>query len=288
VCRKWKTRGDRLRAKLADLDGLQAGLDKGGDTYLIALEASGRSTKAIVALGNPDGADHVAVTVPGMGAQVIFAQSVGGMMHEALLLRGEVQTQLKQVGRRAETMAAVAWIWYDTPASSLPATLRGRAVRAAPLLVTYLRSLGTTSTKSRAHVTLVGHSYGSLVAGLALHRGANAFVDDYVVYGSAGFFARSTSDIGMPEGHVFVMLAPDDWIRIPARLGLFGGNPADGSFVHLSTAATTTPDGVRREGAYGHAWYPRSFEVDGTSFLRTSGYNTAVVVAGLPELAVPR
>ena len=34
------------------------------------------------------------------------------------------------------------------------------------------------------HLTLVGHSYGSVVAGMALNDGGNAVVDDYVAYGS--------------------------------------------------------------------------------------------------------
>jgi pimeloyl-ACP methyl ester carboxylesterase len=153
-------------------------------------------------------------------------------------------------------------------------------------LAMYLRAVRQTSVNPRLHLTLVGHSYGSLVAGLALHDGASAVVDDYVAYGSAGFHALNEAELGMAQGRVFVMLAPDDPIRYPAQLGLFGGDPAAGGFTRLSTAAATTPDGVCRDGACGHAGYPRSFSHDGRDMLFTTGYNTAVVAAGLAELAV--
>ena len=71
-------------------------------------------------------------------------------------------------------------------------------------------------------------------------------------------------------------------------LGWRGGDPADGSFVQLATETGRTPDGVYREGAAGHSEYPRPFQIDNRDVLRTTGYNTAVVVAGLPELAVPK
>ncbi|MDT5093674.1 MAG: hypothetical protein QOH60_3037 [Mycobacterium sp.] len=281
-----RTRGDRLRSRLRALDGLQMSLDTYTDIRLIAFDCSGKNVKAIVAHGNPEIADHVVVSVPGMGAQVDFACTVEGMARETASVRDEALAQLERVGRGGETVAAVAWIWYDTPPWQGSAALRGRAFRAAPALAKYLRAVRETSVHPRLHLTLVGHSYGSLVAGLALHDGAGAVVDDYVAYGSAGFYARDEAQLGMEPGRVFVMLAPDDWIRFPAQLGLFGGDPAAGAFTRLSTAAATTADGVRRDGASGHAGYPRSFSLDGREMLFTTGYNVAVVAAGLTELAV--
>lgn len=96
----------------------------------------------------------------------------------------------------------------------------------------------------------------------------------------------------MQQGHVFVMQTPDDPIQyldkvnaVPG-LGWRGGDPADGSFVQLSTGASTTADGLTREAATGHSEYPRPVSVDGRDVLRTTGYNTAVVIAGLSDLAV--
>lgn len=51
----------------------------------------------------------------------------------------------------------------------------------------------------------------------------------------------------------------------------------------LSSQAGFDPGGVWRDGVYGHADYPRTFQdVAGNSQLRMSGYNLAVIAAGLP------
>lgn len=287
VCRKLLPSALRSPPQLLDLRKIEQVLDQ-KDTYLIGLDTSGDATKAILAVGNPDEADHVAVTVPGMGSQDDAGSTIEGMTREGTLMQAEAQTQLERAGRGDETVATVAWMNYDTP----PGLLEGagsdaRATGAAPVLSNYLESIDVTSTGTEEpHLTLVGHSYGSLAAGLSLQEGASDVVDDYVAYGSPGFYAMDESQLGMQQGHVFVMQAPDDPIRLVAETPWFGGDPADGSFVQLSTTAGTTPDGVYREGASGHSEYPRPFNADGTDRLRVTGYNTAAVIAGLSETAV--
>jgi hypothetical protein len=229
----------------------------------------------------------VAVTVPGMGSQIDAGGTIEGMVHEGTLMRDEVRSQLITAGRADETVATVAWMNYDTPPGLAGAGSDARATGAAPVLSNYLESVDVTSAGSKdPHLTLVGHSYGSLAAGMALQDGASGVVDDYVAYGSPGFYAMDEADVGMQQGHVFVMQAPDDPIRLIAETPWYGGDPADGSFVQLSTTAGVTPDGVYREGVSGHAEYPRPFSADGTDRLRVSGYNTAAVIAGLPETTV--
>ncbi|WP_102140882.1 alpha/beta hydrolase [Mycobacterium hubeiense] len=280
-----------LRSTIRDLDKIHEAAEN-PNTYLIGLDTSGDSTKAIVSVGNPDEADHVSVTIPGMGSQKDAGGTIEGMVREGTLMRSEAMTQLENAGRGNETVATVAWLGYDTPPGIAEAGADARATGAAPVLSNYLESVEVTSASGDPHLTLVGHSYGSVVSGMALNEGANAVVDDYVAYGSPGFYAMDEADLGMQQGHVFVMQAPDDPIQnldkvdwLPG-LGWRGGDPADGSFVQLSTEAGTTPDGVYRAGASGHSEYPRPFQVGGNDVLRTTGYNTAVVVAGLPELAV--
>src|SRR5215207_11528898 len=51
--------------------------------------------------------------------------------------------------------------------------------RGPPPLSHYLQSVDVTTTDADQHLTLVGHSYGSLTSGLALQHRANAVVDDY-------------------------------------------------------------------------------------------------------------
>jgi hypothetical protein len=277
-----------LQKKIADLDKAANTL-KQDDTYLIGLDTSGENLKAIVSVGNPDDADNVAVTIPGMGSQKDAGGTIEGMVREATLMRSEVTSQLENAGRGHEGVATVAWLGYDTPPGLAEAGSDSRATGAAPVLSQYLESIDATSAGTEnPNLTLVGHSYGSLTAGMALQEGANSVVDDYVAYGSPGFYAMDEADLGMQQGHVYVMQAPDDPIRIIAETPWYGGDPADGSFTQLSTQAGTTPDGVYREGASGHSEYPRPFTVDGTDQLRVTGYNTAAVIAGVPEMAVPR
>ncbi len=275
-----------LQKKIADLDKAANTL-KQDDTYLIGLDTSGENLKAIVSVGNPDDADNVAVTIPGMGSQKDAGGTIEGMVREATLMRSEVTSQLENAGRGHEGVATVAWLGGDTPPGLAEAGSDSRATGAAPVLSQYLESIDATSAGTEnPNLTLVGHSYGSLTAGLALQEGASNVVDDYVAYGSPGFYAMDEADLGMPQGHVYVMQAPDDPIRIIAETPWFGGDPADGSFTQLSTQAGTTPDGMYREGASGHSEYPRPFTVDGTDQLRVTGYNTAAVIAGVPEMAV--
>lgn len=275
-----------LRRKIADLDKIDKTLEQ-KDTYLIGLDTSGENLKAIVSVGNPDEADNVAVTIPGMGSQIDAGGTIEGMVREGTLMQSEVMTQLETAGRGHESVATVAWLGYDTPPGLAAAGSDSRATGAAPVLSQYLESIDATSSGSTdPNLTLVGHSYGSLTAGLALQDGASAVVDDYVAYGSPGFYAMDEADLGMQQGHVYVMQAPDDPIRVIAETPWYGGDPADGSFTQLSTEAGTTPDGVYREGSSGHSEYPRPFKVGDQEWLRVSGYNTAAVIAGLPESAV--
>ncbi|GAA2567349.1 alpha/beta hydrolase [Mycolicibacterium diernhoferi] len=275
-----------LQRQIAVLDKLDKTLEQ-KDTYLIGLDTTGESLKTIVSVGNPDEADNVAVTIPGMGSQIDAGGTIEGMVREGSLMQSEVMTQLDAAGRGHETVATVAWLGYDTPPGLAAAGSDSRAVGAAPALSQYLGSIDATSSGATdPNLTLVGHSYGSLTAGLALQDGASSVVDDYVAYGSPGFYAMDEADLGMQQGHVYVMQAPDDPIRVIAETPWYGGDPADGSFTQLSTAPGTTPDGVYREGSSGHSEYPRPFTVDDQEWLRVSGYNTAAVIAGLPESAV--
>ena len=68
-----------------------------------------------------------------------------------------------------------------------------------------------------------------------------------------------------------------------------GPNPATNpNFPHLATGPAVIPDGhgggLTLEGAHGHSDYPHL----GTNGMpRTTGYNIAAVVAGLPANAIP-
>lgn len=281
-----------VTGRLADLDAVDRAVLDHPDRRLLLLDArSGEQVRAAVAVGDPDTADHIAVTTPGMNAGV--RATLASMADEAAALRQEAQAQLRATpGRAHETVSAIAWIGYDPPRTSgsvtdaarggLAVAQKDRASAGARDLARFYDGLGVAHTGSDPHITAIGHSYGSVTTGLALRESGGHPVDDLVVYGSPGLVdVRSPSDLGLGRGHAYEMTADGDVI---ARLGRFGPGPyATDGFTHLETDAVGTPDRVRRDGAAGHSEYPRVAD-DGR--LRTSGYNLAVVVAGLPGRAI--
>ncbi len=321
---RWETERDRLRErldrnmfggafadddaelwyaeqKLRDLDDLEKLVRDHPDGRLMLLDLqSGERTMAAFALGDPDTADHIAVTTPGIDTT---AASLRGMTDEASALKAETERQLDLAGRTGDTVSTIAWLGYQPPTTTGPGNYdvpfidqnlgRGwlldswqsdRATAGAPKLASFYEGLDVASQTPDPHITALGHSYGSYTQGLALQdAGPRQPVDDAVFYGSPGFDANDESDLGLAPRHGFVMRAPDDPITVADGFGRLGPDPVQTDLEQLSVLEASTPDGVRREDASGHSEYPRP---SGNGELRTSGYNMAVIVAGMPELAV--
>jgi pimeloyl-ACP methyl ester carboxylesterase len=60
-------------------------------------------------------------------------------------------------------------------------------------------------------VTVLAHSYGTLVTGLAARQGLAA--DAVTLVGSPGVGAAHATELGLPAGHVWAGRTPDDPIR---------------------------------------------------------------------------
>ncbi len=340
VAAQFGTDSDQYKAATAKLDDLRAvekaatnpeNVAPGSERKLILLDTTnGRQTRAAVSVGNPDKADHVSVTTPGLDTTVT---SIGGMTNEAAALQKEAQFQLSQEpGREGETVATVAWIGYDPPqvksqeefgdiatgVSEVGQT--GQAAEGGQLLNQFYNGLEASHEGSEApHITAVGHSYGSLTTGLALQNGEHP-VTDMVVYGSPGIAAETPQQLGLDNGHAYVMRTDDDPIKwsqdgpaivgkvndygvpglggvfpyvadawVGADNGGFGPDPAKNpNFTQLETHASKSLEGDTRllPGASGHSDYPRSATVDGKEVPRVTTYNVASIVAGLPQNAV--
>ncbi|GAA1460847.1 alpha/beta hydrolase [Williamsia maris] len=287
--------------KLRDLEVIEKQITH-EHLYLLLLDVRrAKRGLAAIAIGDPDAATHISVTTPGLGTTV--SGSLDGMRRQAEELTKVCVAELRRFGggRERQVVANIAWLGYVPPNLTGPnrlARLVGIgelgtsrvAVRSAPRLSEFYRGLRATAEVDTPHITALGHSYGSLVTSLALGRNGGQSVDDVVFYGSPGLSPtwspqhfRQASDYGLTDGHVYVMKGAQDRI---AELGYFGGDPYDDHFVALSAAAGTSPDGRYREGAPRHADYPRTFGSCGDETLRMSGYNFAVIIVGLPELAV--
>ncbi|WP_029900613.1 alpha/beta hydrolase [Nocardia brasiliensis] len=286
-----KTKLAEVEAKLTDLDSIEkilkehpldpANPDKGARLMLLDVQ-SGDKGMAAVAVGDPDNADHVSVTVPGVSTTV---QSLDGMTREAEAVQREAEKQLRLAGRPDERVASIAWLGYEPPLDlGLEAARSARAEDGAPELAQFFEGLDVASTRPDPHLTALGHSYGSYTTALALQdHGRTQPIDDAVFYGSPGINANDEPDLGLAQGHGYVMRAPDDPISLVDGFGRFGPDPVTTKLEQLSVGEATTTDHVRREDSNGHSEYPRP---SGNGELRTAGYNMAVVIAGLPELVV--
>jgi hypothetical protein len=272
---------------------IEATLALSGTRQLLLLDLSHARVQAAIANGNIETADHVAVFVPGMTSNVTDTMKEYDKAMSQMQQRAQSES-IRAHPAQATTTATVTWIGYQTPELGLDLFNPGKSVISdrtardgAALLVPFLRGIDA-SRDHNAHLTLLGHSYGSTTAALALRKETG--VDDAVFFGSPGLDTNHLRDL-LPEpghlrpGHIYYVEARNDPVGDAGALGPFGLDPShlDG-IEHASAREATVVDpvtGVVRHftESTGHS----SYLVDNS----TSQYNMSVIVAGVPERAVP-
>ncbi|MDN5918983.1 MAG: alpha/beta hydrolase family protein [Pseudonocardia sp.] len=214
-----RERGDGAAA--GHVDELLRGIDalgrrlRAGDppALLLGFDTEGPG-HAIVAAGNPDDADNVVTYVPGTAARL-------GTV-EADLGRADATVAAARAADPRAATAAVTWLGYDTPPDLVRAATTGYATQAAEPLARFQDGLRVTHQGPRAHQTLVGHSYGSTVAGYAARRGGPV-ADELVLVASPGAGTRhGAADLQMDPAHVWATTAANDPINDFARTDLMG------------------------------------------------------------------
>ena len=216
-------------------------------------------------------ATHIVVMVPGMTNEL-------ANVDENFRPRSDrLYDELTERAAPGERVAVVMWLGYRNP-NALPeaplAATSDMARRGAATLNADLAALRATGTT--AQITVVAHSYGTVVAGEALDQGMA--VDRVVVVGSPGMNAGSRSALGGPGvtlyassvgttaspvvgavrsvGHLasygqpIGLMAVDiatgkDWAAATSEVGLHGADPAEPSF-----GAVTFPSDGSGHGAY--------------------------------------
>ncbi|WP_328420410.1 alpha/beta hydrolase family protein [Micromonospora sp. NBC_00389] len=199
----------RLRgvaARLAGLEALAGRLVAAGEprAYLLGLDAAGEG-RVVMALGDPDHADRVLTYVPGMTAGLDDAP-------------GELGRAARVLDRCAalapgERSSAVLWLDYDAPDFLPEAASAGQARDAGPALHRFQEGLRASHEGPPARQTVLGHSYGSLVVGMAAREHGLA-ADALVFVGSPGVGAAHAAELGLLPGQVWASSAPDDVIRL--------------------------------------------------------------------------
>ncbi|HET9877609.1 MAG TPA: alpha/beta hydrolase family protein, partial [Mycobacterium sp.] len=214
--------------RLADIAAIREAL-KVPDSHLLFIEKPSDPSQMIpaaTAIGDPFNADHVSVTVPGVSGTT--RQTIVNMTREASGLRLEARDIARKVGA-SQNISTIAWVGYQPPAVivSKDTPFDDLAHAGAPKLESFLQNLDAASHSPGHTIALFGHSYGSLVSGIALKDGVSSVVDNAVMYGSPGFEATSPAKLGMNDHNFFVMSAPDDPIRPIGALAMLHGWGSD-------------------------------------------------------------
>lgn len=184
---------------------------------LLAYDAEGDG-RIVEVLGDLRHTDHIAVLVPGAGHRLAtyFSSRTGGAPRRAgLALLAELRRQAPH-----ERVAVVVWLGYDTPEGVDTASARSDRARSGARDLARL----THQLPASARITLVGHSYGSVVIGQAAPA---ARADDIVVVGSPGLDAAVEADL-RTSATVWAARAPGDPIRFapPIRVAGWGHGAA--------------------------------------------------------------
>jgi pimeloyl-ACP methyl ester carboxylesterase len=171
----------------------------------LAFDATGDG-RGVEVLGDPVRADRIVVLVP--GNDVTLANYDARLASHARALYAAMGD--------SQRVAVIAWLGYDPPEGIWPDALReDRAAAGARALTAFLGAL-----PGDGMIVLVGHSYGTVVVGLAAaHLGPR--VSDIVALASPGMGASRVSGLHT-RARVWTALAASDWIRRVPRLRLAG------------------------------------------------------------------
>ena len=171
--------------------------------------------------GDLVGASDIAVQVPGINNTL---DNYWTMLDDSQRLHGAAG---------GDGVAVVSWLGYDTPGYGT-APFGGFAGAGATSLYGLVSSVD--EARPDARITVIGHSYGSLVTGLAASRGMPA--DQVVLLGSPGAGVDSVDAFTRPDGFrpvVFVGQNRSDHISVGADFvsplgSYYGANPMSPSF----------------------------------------------------------
>ncbi len=253
------------------------GEQPGGQLWLYDPSAFDGDGRVAVAVGDLDTADDVAVRVPGItndgrDAPKLTQEAIN--VYQSAVYRGD-----------GSSVASMMWLGYDAPDAFYDsATLtEGRAEDGGGRFADAIDGLRASRPYDAAHLTAIGHSYGSTTVAHAA-TDHHIEVDDVVLVGSpgAGGGVDHASELGVGADHVWVGRNSEDLVAALGDHGWVGGHtlggaglgndPSEDDFgAHRFQAEDVTRSGWHR-GVGQHGNY---FNVDTESL-----YNIGRVVDG--------
>ncbi|MEV4097358.1 alpha/beta hydrolase [Streptosporangium saharense] len=200
---------------------------------LLQLELGGLG-KIAVSFGDPDKADNVAVYVPGTGTKL---EGFGNVRSDAE--RAALTWDRASFHAPGKKVASIAWFGYDAPQWGTTVSFDGTvanmnsATKGAPFLASFTDGLQAAHKgSSNVRLSVLGHSYGSTVVGLAAQQRFGKFADQLIFVGSPGVGAGNAKDLGVES--VWVGESPNDpvgdlgsfpFVPIRSSDGLKWGSP---------------------------------------------------------------
>lgn len=188
----------------------------GGLLYLYEPGAFDGDGRVAVGVGDLDTADDVAVFTPGITTDMGDTSRYTGQMvdlYEATRYNGD-----------GSSVATLFWLGYDAPDEFYdPATLtEGRAEDGGRRLADAVDGLRASRPDDPAHLTAIGHSYGSTTTSYAAGD-HDLRADDVVLIGSPGAGpADEAGDFSVGEDHVYVGRDSRDFVATLGDEGWVG------------------------------------------------------------------
>ncbi|MEU7054756.1 alpha/beta hydrolase [Streptomyces sp. NPDC046197] len=216
--KEWEAKRKEMQDRIDGMDAIQSRYDnfagdEGTRPYLLGFDNKNLG-HAIVSIGNPETADNVVTYVPGTGSNL---GSIDGDIRRAELLQAKAERT-----DFTHSTASILWLGYDAPQDLLgDATFDTKwADNAREPLSNFLAGLDATHHGGHANSTLLGHSYGTLVAGETMRDHPNLPVDNAILVGSPGMGVNHAKDLNIPADHVWAATAKNDMVNMaPPQAG---------------------------------------------------------------------
>ncbi|HYJ68542.1 MAG TPA: alpha/beta hydrolase [Nocardioidaceae bacterium] len=178
-----------------------------------------------IATGNLDDADDLAVMVSGVTTDAATKNATSSL-------------NVYDESRRAsgDSVAVLDWVGYDAPSGiDTPGMATPDMAReGAELLASDVEGLRASRSDDPAHLTVIGHSYGSTTSGIAANE-YDLDADDLVLNGSPGVPVDDAGDLTTGNDHTWVGSNSQDdvsWLGKQGSVGAatLGYDPAEDEF----------------------------------------------------------
>jgi len=176
--------------------------------------------RIVEVFGDLVAADRIAVLVPGVATRGDnFSTGLGDVRDRAPAVQAQALFDAVTAVAPSQHVAVIAWLGYDAPQGLGRDAAREELARAgATSLDSFVK--GLASLRPSAQVTVVGHSYGSVVAGLAA-ADLPTQVKDIVVVGSPGMGVSRARDLHT-SARVWAGQSVLDWIDLLPTFRVWG------------------------------------------------------------------